>query len=203
MSMNTLPFNTKRGMSVESYMQNKNITTKICSATSVETQTSLCRGHQTAIQKRNSTLPNEKDPEILAERFNNFFTAKIGKIMVGLVPTNSYPFEESYIETKPQTNLTFSEFSPLTQEDARHLVKKSATKSHTLDSILTSLLKDHLDEFIPILTDIINSSLQSGTFPDDLKNAAVRPLLKKANLLLDDNSYRPVSNLSYLGKLIE
>ena len=74
----------------------------------------------------------------------------------------------------------------------RHLVQKLATKSCTLDPIPTSLLKDHLDEFIPILTDIINTSLQSGTFPDDLKNAAVRLLLKKANLPLDDNNYRPV-----------
>ena len=65
------------------------------------------------------------------------------------------------------------------------------------------LLKNHLDEFIPILMDIFNTSLQSDTFPGDLKNAAVRPLLKKANLQLYDNNYRSVSNLSYLGKLIE
>ena len=78
----------------------------------------------------------------------------------------------------------------LTQEDARYLVKKSTTKSCTLDPKPTSLLKDHLDEFIPILMDILNTSLQSGTFPDDLKNASVRPLLKKANLPLDDNNYR-------------
>ena len=36
-----------------------------------------------------------------------------------------------------------------------------------------------------------------------LKNATVRPLQKKANLLLEDKNYRPVSNLSYLGTLIE
>ena len=96
----------------------------------------------------------------------------------------------------------FSKFSVLTQEDVRHLVKKLATKRCTLDPIPTSLLKDHLDAFIPILIDIISTSLQTGTFPDDLRNAAVRPLLKKANLPLDYNYYRPVSNLSYLGKLI-
>ena len=38
MSITKLPFNTKRGMSVESYMQNKKIITKICPAPSVETQ---------------------------------------------------------------------------------------------------------------------------------------------------------------------
>ena len=52
--------------------------------------------------------------------------------------------------------------------------------------IPTSLLKEHLEDFIPILTDIINSSLQSGKFADILKNAAVRPLLKKANLPLEE-----------------
>ena len=31
----------------------------------------------------------------------------------------------------------------------------------------------------------------------------MQPLLKKANLPLEDKNYRPVSNLSYLGKLIE
>ena len=99
--------------------------------------------------------------------------------------------------------MTFSEFSLLTQADVRHSVKKLATISCTRDPIPTSLLKDHLDVFIPILMDIINTSLQLGTFLDDLNNAAVRPLLTKANLPLDDNNYRPVSNLSYLFKLNE
>ena len=67
----------------------------------------------------------------------------------------------------------------------------------------TSLLTEHLDDFIPTLVDIIKNSLQDGKFPDKLKNAAVRPLLKKANLLLEDKNYQPVSNLSHLGKLIE
>ena len=119
------------------------------------------------------------------------------------MPTNSHPIDELYIETKPQTNLTFNEFSILTQEDVGYLVKKSAAKSCTLDPIPTRLLKDHLDEFIHILMNIINTSLQSCTFPDDLENAAVRPVLKKANLPLDDNNNRLLSNLSYLCKLTE
>ena len=63
-----------------------------------------------------------------------------------------------------------------------------------LDPVPTSLLKEHLDDFIPTLADIINNSLQHGKFPDKLK---------KANLPLEDKNYQPVSNLSYLGKLIE
>ena len=123
--------------------------------------------------------------------------------MAGLVPIETHPIDKSYIESIPITNLSSTHFNVLLCDNDKRLVKKSATKSCTLDPISTSLLKDHLKDFIPILTDIINSSLQSGKFPDMLKNASVRPLLKKANLPLEDKNYRPVPNLSCLGKLIE
>ena len=51
---------------------------------------------------------------------------------------------------------------------------------------------------------IINYSLKEGSFPNCFKTAYVTPLLKKPNL--DRNllkNYRPVSNLSFLSKLIE
>ena len=45
--------------------------------------------------------------------------------------------------------------------------------------------------------------MQSGCFLDDLKEAQVKPLLKKPGLDLVDKNYRPISNLQLLGKLIE
>ena len=54
------------------------------------------------------------------------------------------------------------------------------------------------------ITNIVNYSLQEGSFPSCFKTAHVTPLLKKAGL--DKNilkNYRPVSNLSYISKLIE
>ena len=54
------------------------------------------------------------------------------------------------------------------------------------------------------ITNIINYSLKEGSFPNCFKTAYVTPLLKKPNL--DRNllkNYRPVSNLSFLSKLIE
>lgn len=44
----------------------------------------------------------------------------------------------------------------------------------------------------------------SGTFPNFLKTAVVNPLLKKSNLdktIL--SNYRPISNLPFIGKIIE
>jgi hypothetical protein len=57
---------------------------------------------------------------------------------------------------------------------------------------------------VPTLTNIINTSLISGTVPSELKTAIVKPLLKKANL--DQNvlkNYRPVSNLPFVSKILE
>ena len=123
--------------------------------------------------------------------------------MAGLVLTETHPIDESYIESTPMTNLSFTYFNVLSCHNVKRLLKKSATKCCTLVPMPTSLLKEHLKDFIPMLTDIIKSFLHSGKFPDILKNTAFRLLQKKVNLPLEDKNYRPVSNLCYPGKQIE
>ena len=73
-------------------------------------------------------------------------------------------------------------FQPLSQEEVEKIINTSPSKSCDLDPIPTTLLKEILPSVITILTKIINKSLTSGIFPDRLKVALVRPLLKKANL---------------------
>ena len=78
------------------------------------------------------------------------------------------------------------------------------SKSYTLYPLPTTILKQCLDTLLPILVRIINKSFQASQFPADLKLAIVIPLLKK--IILDwenKKNYRPVSNLPYLGKVIE
>ena len=67
----------------------------------------------------------------------------------------------------------------------------------TLPSIFFNLL-------VPDLLKIINSSLETGTFPKSLKSAVINPLLKKNNLDTSIlSNYRPISNLPFIGKIIE
>ena len=54
-----------------------------------------------------------------------------------------------------------------------------------------------------MITNIINSSLESGIFPDCWKEAVVTPLLKKPGLESLFKNLRPVSNLAYISKLTE
>ena len=76
-------------------------------------------------------------------------------------------------------------------------------KSCEADPIPTVLLEEILPDIIPLLRAVVNKSLQTGTFPDDLKVALVKPKLKKIHLDLIEHNYRPVSNLQFIGKLIE
>ena len=81
---------------------------------------------------------------------------------------------------------------------------KSASKSCDFDPIPTNILKALLDILIKSITTIIDLSLESGTFPLSFKEAHVTPLLKKSNLPVNNRkNYRPVSNLSFISKIIE
>ena len=55
-----------------------------------------------------------------------------------------------------------------------------------------------------LTTRIINLSLESATVPSDIKHALVTPLLTKTGLDANDiKNYRPISNLSFVSKLLE
>ena len=50
---------------------------------------------------------------------------------------------------------------------------------------------------------IINMSIAQAVFPQSEKLACIKPTYKGKGYQNDLNSYRPISNLSYLSKLIE
>jgi len=55
-----------------------------------------------------------------------------------------------------------------------------------------------------LITFIVNTSLSTGIVPHQLKQAIVTPLLKKPGLDTNDmKNFRPVSNLSFISKILE
>ena len=86
------------------------------------------------------------------------------------------------------------------------MLSKSPTKSCELDPAPTwyRLLKQFAAEITSAQTQLINLSLETGMVPKNFKQALVRPLLKGNNLNTEDvNTYRPVSNLSFMSKQLE
>jgi len=68
----------------------------------------------------------------------------------------------------------------------------------------TGLFKQVADVLEPFLVELFNRSLSEGLVPSVFKAAYVMPLLKKAYLdSADAKSYRTISNLSVLSKLLE
>ena len=100
-------------------------------------------------------------------------------------------------------NCRLNNFSPVLLSDVEETVSSGLAKSCELDPIPTSLVKKHIGVLAPIICDITNSSFDTGTFSDDLKEALVHPLNKHHSLELELKNFRPVSNLPYLGKIIE
>ena len=73
-----------------------------------------------------------------------------------------------------------------------------------LDPIPSKLLIECLDNILPSLTDLFNSSLASGKLPQFFKSAFVTPIIKNMCLHHNDfNNYRPVSNLCFISKILE
>jgi len=88
--------------------------------------------------------------------------------------------------------------------EVRNAILSSSNSTCSLDIIPTILLKSCIDCLLPPITTIINLSLSEGTFPSSFKTAIVKPLLKKYSLPHDDlGSYRPISNLNFISKILE
>ena len=91
-----------------------------------------------------------------------------------------------------------------TIEDIRNVIVQSPQKSCTLDPPSHQLLMTSLNSILPLLHIICNRSLFEGTLPDSEKLALVTPIVKKAGLDINcASNYRPISNLTFLSKLIE
>ena len=95
-------------------------------------------------------------------------------------------------------------FKSVTQIEVKNIIKKAANKSCALDPLPTWMLKECVDLLLPSITNTINLSLLNGDVPSELKYAQIRPLLKKQGLDPEIlKNYRPVSNLSFLSKVLE
>ena len=159
--------------------------------------------------KNSEQLPDHETPLALADRFGDYFYDKIVKIRENLstICSTASDGDSNLIPLFHQSCTTTAELctlQPATEDEVRKVVKRSPTKSCELDPLPTWLLKQCLDEFIPVITCIINKSLVTGKFPDVFKEATIRPLLKKPGL--DRNilkNFRPISNLPFLSKVTE
>ena len=151
-------------------------------------------------REKSKPLPDHTSLDTLGSFFSKFFTDKITHIRSNFVTNDhSHNFPEP-----PHVENIISEFTPTTTREVRSIILKSTNASCDLDPFPTRLLKHYIDDIIVPITAIINLSMRDGVVPHDFKQALVTPLIKKKTLCRNEfNNYRPISNLSFLSKILE
>ena len=147
-------------------------------------------------------LPTNCPEQDLPGVFKDFFTSKIANIRSELDKHTTTPTMTGIEHVN--VSHSFVSFKPVTEDHIKMTINKSKATTCPLDPIPTPLFLECIDPLLPTITHIVNESLLSGVFPTKYKSAVVKPLLKKSGL--DQNNlknFRPVSNLSFLSKVIE
>jgi len=159
----------------------------------------LSNNNKSGVEKLviDNTVYNE--PNVIADKFNEFF-AKIGpEIAKSVNPTTAKPedFLPIYEDLFPL------EFYNITPNVVNDIIKSMQTKnSMDADGLSTKLLKEIKNEISFPLAHIFNLSVQKGVFPEGLKTSRTVPIFKSGDPFLMDN-YRPISLLSQLSKILE
>ena len=103
--------------------------------------------------------------------------------------------------TSSCTNLP--DFKSLTEEQILALIHHIHHPTCAIDPCNTKCLMNFNDTPIGTITKIINISLITWQYLDEWKITTVRPLTKGPNLSTDYKNYCPISNLSFMSKLIK
>jgi hypothetical protein len=131
------------------------------------------------------------------DNFADFFDSKIDTIR-----SNTRNAPAPQIVARHVAKMT--DFDQVTDDEMLKLLRRSPAKHCPLDPVPTWLIKRLADRFAPVFAQMCNASLDSGVVPNAHKQAIVRPTLKKPSLDPSDlASYRPISNLTFLSKMVE
>ena len=155
---------------------------------------------------RQTVLPKcDGGPAVLAESFVTFFIANIVDICSRLKTLRNLNQPSVFEPTDCVIEDPLCDFKLATSDEVISLVMKgTSTFSPDIDVIPTTLLKANIGTLAPVLTRIVNLSIESSTVPKVMKHAVVTPLLKTTGLDPDSlSNYRPISNLSFISKLLE
>ena len=142
-------------------------------------------------------------PAGLASVMNKFFLEKILRLRRGIPLPTGDPAKKLK-EAMSGRECSFR-IQPVKEEDVLKIIKDLKNSSATgVDYIDTKTIKLIAELIVPVLTHIVNISIQSSKFPNIWKWAKVVLLLKSmsADAILP-KSYRPVALLPILSKVME
>lgn len=132
----------------------------------------------------------------LADMWNRYFVS-VGESIAGNVPL----IDADPLQHVDHISNTFVLF-PTTAAEICSTIKSLKNKPCNIQSIPNSIYKSVAGTISVVLSDYVNASFNSGTFPDSLKISRVIPLFKKGDKSVTSN-YRPISTIHTISKIFE
>ena len=115
----------------------------------------------------------------------------------------SFPLDDSQEFDEFKGPRELCNFRPTTSDEIDTIIRESGIKSSPSDILTTPIMRENFEILKPTIVELVNLSLETGNC-EGVKTADIIPLLKNSKLDANNlKNYRPVSNLTFIGKLIE
>lgn len=134
----------------------------------------------------------------IANKFADEFDSSVKKILPNCnsdLLNNKFPSELESDSSMLPKKATYHKIKKL-------LSKLNSRKSNGLDNIKVKDIQSISDNITIALVNLINTSIQTGKYPDKLKQGCVRPIFKKGKKT-NPGDYRPITLLSSIDKIVE
>lgn len=142
---------------------------------------------------------NKEKANIIAEVFENFH-----KTTYNLTSPVEHKVAKHIEWLELQTIPASAEQELTTPEEVKFFINTlKNSKAPGLDGINSIMLKKMTATFFKVITEIFNWCLKNGYFPKLFKTAKVIPILKPGKEAKSPKSYRPISMLNCLDKVLE
>ena len=137
------------------------------------------------------------NPKEIAQIFNVFYQNKVKNIIDNL-PTATEPPVRG-----PKPGVIFKFHKVGVKEVRKHIYSLNNSRATGHDGISNVLIKAGIIVIAPILTRIINNCIRTSSFPETWKVGKVAVVYKNKGEKTNPNSYRPVTLLCAMSKVIE
>ena len=149
--------------------------------------------------KKKNRLPEGFSDDILANMFLEFFDNKIQNIV------ESFGVTELWRPLMPPPRLKLRSFRLIDGGVVRSIIKRVKYTYCDSDPIPVAEIVgcDKFGVIIDFWTNMMNTSIENKVFPDSEKRAIVKPIVKGNLDGQSLSSFRPVSNLTFISKIME
>ena len=144
----------------------------------------------------NGEIIHCKNELLIAENFNNYFIGSIGEIV------DSIDGQEYKARDDKYTDSYLDNFKLISLQELCKMINTLDNKGSTNSILSNKLIKTTSQVIGHVWLHFINTSLDSGKFPDELKTSTVVPI-EKINNTNKSWEFRPINTLPSPEKLLE